>query len=332
VRKIFAVILSTVMIIGCSSAVFAADTEKYILNVNCTQNIVTVYENDGSGMYAPIKAFVCSVGNDTPCGTFKTSDKYTWRLLFGNVYGQYATRITGHILFHSVPYYTKNKDDLEYNEYNKLGSTASMGCIRLSVMDAKWIYDNCPSGTTVKIYKSEASEPIKKPSVITIEVNDIEKRGWDPTDPDVSNPWRVMAEIDNTETQQAKNENTTETVKVNLNGKELSLEAFKSDDGQYYFLGSDIEYALSLDGKNISFSNSGNIVYIKNVSSAYTQKGIKKEFSSAEKGSIAVAFGNVCKQINTYNIDSSMYFSFSEIASLLGYIQTNNNSLSESTK
>lgn len=163
----------------------------YLLKVNRKQNIVIAYAKDDNGDYTkPYKAMVCSVGLDgaTPTGTYTTSDKYTWRLLSGNVYGQYATRITGHILFHSVPYFTRSKSDLEYEEYNKLGQPASLGCIRLSVADAKWIYDNCPKGTTVTIYDSDQKEPLAKPTPIHIDTND-SRRVWDPTDPDSNNPW-----------------------------------------------------------------------------------------------------------------------------------------------
>ena len=169
----------------------AVNGNKYLLKVNRTQNIVTAYTADENGNYTvPAKAMVCSVGlnNNTPTGTFKTTDKYKWRLLSGNVYGQYATRITGHILFHSVPYYTQNKSDLESEEYNKLGQAASLGCVRLSVQDAKWIYDNCKSGTTVTIYDSSQPEPLTPPSPIKIDLSD-SRKGWDPTDPDPNNPW-----------------------------------------------------------------------------------------------------------------------------------------------
>ena len=134
----------------------------YYITVNLTDNIVTVYEQNASGAFTvPKKAFVCSGGWGTPEGTFRTTDKYTWRILFGNVYGQYATRINGHILFHSVPYFKKDKGTLEYEEYNKLGETASAGCIRLTAADAKWIYDNCPVGTTVRMYRGEVKEPLQ---------------------------------------------------------------------------------------------------------------------------------------------------------------------------
>ena len=38
-----------------------------------------------------------------------------------------------------------------------------MGCVRLTVEDAKWIADNCPSGTTVEIYEDDDPEPLGKP-------------------------------------------------------------------------------------------------------------------------------------------------------------------------
>lgn len=165
----------------------------YYLVVNRAQNLVIVYSRDDAGEYTvPCKAMVCSVGlnGKTPTGTFLTSDKYVWRALVGGVYGQYATRITGSILFHSVPYYSRDKGDLEKEEYNKLGDDASLGCVRLCVADAKWIYDNCPSGTKVTIYDGYDAEPLAKPSPIRIDPDD-ERSGWDPTDPDPENPWRA---------------------------------------------------------------------------------------------------------------------------------------------
>lgn len=174
----------------------------YYIMVNRQANCVTIYEQDESGEYTiPIKAMVCSVGvsGGTPLGTFKTSDKYAWRYLFGNVYGQYAYRINKNILFHSVPYYTKNKGDLESEEYNKLGEPASLGCVRLTVEDAKWLIDNCPSGTTVTIYDSPNPGPLGKPTARKIDLTSPYK-GWDPTDPSEENPWHSVLESSTTTT------------------------------------------------------------------------------------------------------------------------------------
>lgn len=163
----------------------------YYIKINRMQNCITVYTPDENGEYTiPYKAMVCSTGlyNATPSGTYQISTKYCWRELYGGVYGQYATRIHGAILFHSVPYYTKSNDNLCTDKYNKLGQQASMGCVRLTTEDAKWIADNCPSGTSVEIYDDEDPGPLGKPEAVKIDADDV-NRGWDPTDPDENNPW-----------------------------------------------------------------------------------------------------------------------------------------------
>lgn len=163
----------------------------YCIKVNKRQNVVTVYRIGDDGYYSkPVKAMVCSVGegNNTPEGLYSLGDREEWLLLEDEVYGQYATTITGNILFHSVPYFTQNKNDLEIEEYNKLGSSVSAGCVRLSVIDAKWIYDNCSEGTIVNIFESDYEGPMGKPVAAVISSGG-EEGNWDPTDPDRDNPY-----------------------------------------------------------------------------------------------------------------------------------------------
>lgn len=157
----------------------------YKIKINKQQNVVTVYKyKDGS--YKPHKAFVCSTGSATPLGTYPLGEKIRWHVLDGPSYGQYCTRITGSILFHSVWYYKPTNDSQSYVQYNRLGTSASHGCVRLTVADAKWIYDNCPSGQTkVTIYNSSNPGPLGKPKAIKVSGYS----GWDPTDPDPSNPY-----------------------------------------------------------------------------------------------------------------------------------------------
>jgi hypothetical protein len=163
----------------------------YLIKVNRIFNTITVYEKDDSGKYTmPIKAMLCSVGEkgtETTVGTFQTKAKYRWKELMGKVFGQYSTRIVGGILFHSVYYYENgNPGSLASREYNKLGSAASHGCIRLSVADAKWIYDNCPLATTVVVYDDKKSPgPLGKPEAVKIPST----VRWDPTDPSTKNPY-----------------------------------------------------------------------------------------------------------------------------------------------
>lgn len=189
--------LTCEIVVGLQNApdeVYAAASgvqHPYSIEVLRNQNVVLIYGLDEDGSYSHlVKAFVCSVGryNATPTGSYSLSGRYPWRALFGGVYGQYAVSICGDILFHSVPYSTAQKDTLHYEDYNLLGEAASMGCIRLSVADAKWIFDFCPAGTPVHIYDSDTL-PVEKPEPIHI-AEDSPYRGWDPTDPDPENPWR----------------------------------------------------------------------------------------------------------------------------------------------
>lgn len=157
---------------------------SYEVTINRKRCQVTVYAKDGSNGYIiPAKTFTCSVGlssTPTPTGTFYTPDKYRWHTLMGPSYGQYCTRITGGILFHSVAGYNMTSYNIRARDYNKLGSPASHGCVRLTVRDAKWIYDNCKLGTKVTI-SDYAATPFDKPATIKIPAS----QNWDPTDPNI---------------------------------------------------------------------------------------------------------------------------------------------------
>ncbi len=174
--------------------------QPYLVAVNRARCTITVYKKDANGNYTvPYKAFACSVGKAdnknhvTPLGRYNTSktDRYVWHRMVDNSYGRYAIRIVGQIMFHSVCYHKSGDiSTLEYEEYNKLGSPASLGCIRLCVRDIKWIYDNCGVGFPTVIYDDYSSAgPLGKPSSIKIDVNDKTKRGYDPTDWSPASPW-----------------------------------------------------------------------------------------------------------------------------------------------
>ena len=172
-------------------AVLNYDEHSYYIKVNCKAQKVIVYIADENGNYnIPVKTMICSTGRATPNkGVYKISNKYEWRYLVGGVYGQYSTRITGQILFHSIPYTKKDKSSLEYWEYDKLGQPASKGCVRLTVEDAKWIYDYCKSGTKVEFTNEDNIDNIDFQEPIKITNLSDELRCWDPTDPDSNNPW-----------------------------------------------------------------------------------------------------------------------------------------------
>ena len=173
--------------------------KKYCIAVNTAQNVVTVYQKDEEkGTYTvPVKAFICSTGKDggTRSGTWYTNEKCgQWHALIHNSYGQWCTRIHDGILFHSVPYTAKDPGKLQEGEYNKLGTSASAGCVRMRVKDVKWIYDKCDMGTCVCIYsEKETKEPLGKPKYQKVPEDPEDPRhSWDPTDPDERNPWKVI--------------------------------------------------------------------------------------------------------------------------------------------
>lgn len=136
----------------------AAPSKRYMLKIDTAKQRVYAYAwSTKSGSYSDLaRTMVCSTGKDatpTPKGTFtSTSPVARWGYFPKyDVWAQYLYRINGSILFHSVLYTDSNEDSLISGSLYKLGTKASHGCVRLSVADAKWIYNNCPAGTTVKV-------------------------------------------------------------------------------------------------------------------------------------------------------------------------------------
>lgn len=210
---------------------------KYKLEVNCEQNVVNVYTKDANGEYTNcVKVMLCSVGPATPTSGTYSLKKYggwEWKGLFGDVFGQYATQITGNILFHSVPYTEKgNKASLEYWEYDKLGTPASMGCVRLTVKNAKWIYDNCMAGTPVTFYEDSNPGPLGKPTEQKIS-SETGYNNWDPTDPDPNNPWRNYGEEEESQEEPQNNQEESNIEEVeNIENSENVENIENSEDAE----------------------------------------------------------------------------------------------------
>lgn len=251
-------------------------TATYYIKVNYKANTVTIYTKDSDGNYTvPYKAMVCSCGTFTPTsGTYKTSNKYRWGKLIHNVYGQYSTRIVGSILFHSVPYSSNKSNTLLYNEYDKLGTTASAGCVRLAVRDAKWIYDNCASGTMVEFYADSNPGPLGKPSAQKISSNE-ECRNWDPTDPASDNPWHTYKKSeDNSENKEQENStnitDTTETTNPNINN--ISTEISNNSNN-------------NINNNNSTFTNTNNSENNLNVSNNTTTNANTTNVNSSNNNS-----------------------------------------------
>ena len=48
------------------------------------------------------------------------------------------------------------------NSYRNLGRATSHGCVRLTVPDAKWIYENIAPGTKIIVRKKERNKALVK--------------------------------------------------------------------------------------------------------------------------------------------------------------------------
>lgn len=161
--------------------------DRYVIRVNKTLNCLTIYAKDGgNGYIIPVKAMLTSVGDDTPIGTSYTPEKYRWRLMVNDSYTQYATRIIPGqgFLLHSITYETPDIHALNTEGYNGLGVSRSLGCVRLTAENSKWIYDNCVLGTQIDIYEdANVPSPFFKPGLVPIPAD----QRYDPTDPGVVN-------------------------------------------------------------------------------------------------------------------------------------------------
>ncbi len=103
-----------------------------------------------------VRDMVASTGRPetpTPVGSFRLENRGEW--FFSEKYGQggwwwvsFLNR--GEYLFHSVP--TDRQRRVLPQEAARLGTPASHGCIRLSLEDAHWLYENAPEGTRVEIH------------------------------------------------------------------------------------------------------------------------------------------------------------------------------------
>ncbi|WP_294156095.1 L,D-transpeptidase [uncultured Clostridium sp.] len=123
---------------------------QYLINVDLNNQKTYIYKGS-KDEWSLIKTCPCATGisgEETPTGSFTTLEKGDW--FFSNKYnqgGKYWTQIIGDILFHSVPF---DRDKTTVVDYT-LNEPASHGCIRLSISDSKWIYNNIPKGSKVII-------------------------------------------------------------------------------------------------------------------------------------------------------------------------------------
>lgn len=183
------------------------DGERILVVYLPTQCVVAFRAEFGE--WKEERIMICSTGrknHETPVGNFKIYQRYEYKLLGTEdspCYGLWACRFKTHHLFHSVPISAQAGRDPEkghrmtnMKKYEKLGTVASDGCIRLTVVDAKWIYDFSADGTVaVRVTRDRGPVPSSPPSIKWEEPYTNKKGfGWDPTDPHSDNPYHLLGE------------------------------------------------------------------------------------------------------------------------------------------
>ncbi len=188
------------------TSVPAAEGDRMICVYIGSQSVV-VYKAV-NGEWTQERVMICSTGRSkdmTPRGTFHLVRQYPYKKMGQikgeNVYSQYASRIVGSYLFHSVPIGGEKRTNQEYGKkqmyvkyYESLGTIASGGCVRLRCGDAYWIYMNCVVGTEINISDDTGPTPPTPPALIYEEpyMDARHEYGWDPSDPDPENPYHKV--------------------------------------------------------------------------------------------------------------------------------------------
>ena len=137
----------------------------YFVEVDVNNQLIKVYKDDGMGGYTDLdKVFTCSTGTQkfpSDVGTWTLNGKTArWASFptWGGGTAQYWTRINRSIAFHSF-LYSSDQRTVNMGSVNKLGRPASHGCIRMTLQDAKWIYDNLGAGVEVWIHEDAPLDP-----------------------------------------------------------------------------------------------------------------------------------------------------------------------------
>lgn len=157
-------LLALVMFWSCSCACAADYNMPYYIDVDITNQIVTIYKTADNSI---VRQMLCSSGmNDcTPKGTFYLMEKgrasergeWTWFQQY-QCWVKYATRIYKGYMFHSLPFAKKDESTMIEQMVKEFGMPTSHGCMRLRVDDARFIAKECLVGTRVRIYKSDTKD------------------------------------------------------------------------------------------------------------------------------------------------------------------------------
>ena len=164
--KRFLIVVLTMVVAWCGLYVepaFAAYDLPYYIEVDLTNQIVTIYNTSDNTVARQMLCSTGASGHETPKGVYylppkdRSDERSEWYNFYAlRVYAKWATRIINGYLFHSIPCNRPNLESMSQTAVKQFGMPASHGCVRLRVEDAEFIAKNCLKGTRVEIFESGA--------------------------------------------------------------------------------------------------------------------------------------------------------------------------------
>ncbi len=158
--RLLALVLAAVLLAGflpvADRAAKADGALEYWIGVDVKNQRTTIYRVADNSV---VHRWLCTTGassTPTPQGVFylpaaRGSERQEW-FAFTGTYVKYAVRYTARLYFHSVLFKRKDDNAMKVATLRHLGHKGSAGCVRLEVQHAKWICNNCPTGTMVVIH------------------------------------------------------------------------------------------------------------------------------------------------------------------------------------
>ncbi len=132
-----------------------AKNQSYYIKIGIDQHIMVIYQLDSNREFTiPVKAFYVGIGPKVKPEKTTITEKSIWRKISDRYYVHYSSRLDNAEYFSTATYFSQNEYNLNPLSYNSIGQNVTDGSIIMTAVNAKWIYENCGTKTTVEILDS----------------------------------------------------------------------------------------------------------------------------------------------------------------------------------
>ena len=129
-----------------------AKNQSYYIRISIAKHTLVVYQLDDNNEFTiPVKAFKVALGPKVAPAKTAISEKSLWRKITDIYYVRYSSRLDNAEYLSTATYYSQSDNNLNPKSYNAIGQNVSDGSILMTCANAKWIYENCGTKTTVEI-------------------------------------------------------------------------------------------------------------------------------------------------------------------------------------